>query len=558
MITARWLTHAALAAAAPRLVVVIACAAEADGRKGASACAAQCAELATLLLLDLDHGGSVAQPAALDAMLHAPWVSELLSSTPPRADSAAEGQTLATRETLVCALAVACDRVAPMVLLPPVRSEFARASPGGDVGRMSETTRAPTPSDTGSISRVVAHGSAPRVGRRRVRLGRRGRLLAFLWRDARATAGALGRRRTMDTGAAALVGGRARARPKRAFPEDVAATQLATRIVEACLPCVYGPGHVVDESGTRDSSGGATVGALGALASSGAPSGSAIVALLARVCEVMCSLLRTSTSLCPIPRDPGCHAPADPRALQVLHSDDTTQPRNAYPSALTLSPRWVEARTRCAGVRVSLLPSRAGLLSGPAFLTECRCAPTPRSLSKVLETLVAVGLRSSVVPNVGVRMQLLHTLCQPWAVGALERRRGVADAPGGGSVELVRLLELELSADIPERRPDGAPSQTLWRRMTSGRSAKGGGDGVALAQANAAAAFAEASSSRARSEIATGLLEQIALTSQSADVARAALDALASARDRASAGAEGDSEALAWGDLKQSVSPRLE
>ena len=335
------------------------------------------------------------------------------------------------------------------------------------------------------------------------------------------------------------------------------ATQLATRIVEACLPCVYGPGHVVDESGARDSSGGATVGALGALASSGAPSGSAIVALLARVCEVMCSLLRTSTFLCPISRDLGCHEPADPRALQVLHSDDTTQPRNAYPSALTLSPRWVEARTRCAGVRVSL-PSRAGLLSGPASLTCCRCAPTPRSLSKVLETLVAVQLRTSVVPNVGVRMQLLHTLCQPWAVGALERRRGVVDAPGGGSVELVRLLELELSADSPERRPDGASSQTLWRRMTSGRSAKGGGDGVALTQANAAAAFAEASSSRARSEIATGLLEQIAITSQSADVARAALDALASARDRASAGAEGDSEALAWGDLKQSVSPRLE
>ena len=138
LITARWLTHAALAAAAPRLVVAIACAAEADSRKGASACAAaQFAELAVLLLLDLDHGGSVAQPAALDATLHAPWVSELLSSTPPRADSAAEGQTLATRETLVCALAVACDRVAPMVLLPPVRSEFARASPGGDFGRMS-------------------------------------------------------------------------------------------------------------------------------------------------------------------------------------------------------------------------------------------------------------------------------------------------------------------------------------------------------------------------------------------------------------------------------------
>ena len=134
-------------------------------------------------------------------------------------------------------------------------------------------------------------------------------------------------------------------------------------------------------------------GALGALASSGAPSGSAIVALLARVCEVMCSLLRTSTFLCPISRDLGCHEPADPRALQVLHSDDTTQPRNAYPSALTLSPRWVEARTRCAGVRVSL-PSRAGLLSGPASLTCCRCAPTPRSLSKVLETLVAVQLRS--------------------------------------------------------------------------------------------------------------------------------------------------------------------
>ena len=124
MITARWLTHAALAAAAPRLVVAIACAAEADSRKGASACAAaQFAELAVLLLLDLDHGGSVAQPAALDATLHAPWVSELLSSTPPRADSAAEGQSLATRETLVCALAIACDRVAPMVLGPPVRSE---------------------------------------------------------------------------------------------------------------------------------------------------------------------------------------------------------------------------------------------------------------------------------------------------------------------------------------------------------------------------------------------------------------------------------------------------
>ena len=56
LITARWLTHAALAAAAPRLVVAIACAAEADSRKGASACAAaQFAELAVLLLLDLDH-----------------------------------------------------------------------------------------------------------------------------------------------------------------------------------------------------------------------------------------------------------------------------------------------------------------------------------------------------------------------------------------------------------------------------------------------------------------------------------------------------------------------
>ena len=207
---------------------------------------------------------------------------------------------------------------------------------------------------------------------------------------------------------------------------------------------------------------------------------------------------------------------------------------------------WKPARG--ARARASLFPTRARLCDRVSH-TVIRPPPARifASLSKVLETLVAVQLRSSVVPNVGVRMQLLHTLCQPWAVGALERRRGVVDALKGGSAELVRLLELELSTDSPEPRTDGAPSHTLWRRMTSGGT---------LTQANAATAFAEANSSKARAEIAIGLLEQIAITSQSTDAARAAVDALASAQDRASARAEADSEAFAWSDLKQSVRPR--
>lgn len=210
---------------------------------------------------------------------------------------------------------------------------------------------------------------------------------------------------------------RARARPyARQFSEDAVATQLATRIVEACLPCIHGPSHVIDDSGARDSSGAATVGALGALASSGAPSGSAVVALLARVCEVMGSLAGAPSLVAPcVYGAVGAHGSFDPplrsstRAYQVLHSDDTAQPRNAYPSALTLSPRWVEARTRCAGARVSVPHSREALRpclshrhSAPArayFRQPLQSARDPRGRAVEIVGRAERGRAHAVAPH---------------------------------------------------------------------------------------------------------------------------------------------------------------